>query len=93
MKTNSKKLSKWFIAYYIKSFDFNPILGKVWTNLKGPKKDSPQNFECICDQQKKNRVNHPKIGPVGPIFFFFKNGYSSKRQIFRNIRVATLKLP
>ena len=35
----------------------------------------------------------PKLGPWAPFIFCFKNGYLSKKQIFMEIQVATLKLP
>ena len=50
---------------------------------KGPKNDSPQILWCIWAQQKKNRVDCPKIGAVSPNSKLLPNGGSGRKADFQ----------
>ena len=60
---------------------------------RAPKMISPKTLNVYVTNKKRIGSNTPKLGLWAPIVFFLPNGYLAKRQIFRKIQVATLKLP
>ena len=58
---------------------------------KGPKNDSPQILWCIWAQQKKNRVDCPKIGAVSPNSKLLPNGRSGRKANFQEISCSRRK--